>query len=352
MEGQTVSTATNTSAAASLGVITNETTGEVETSTEKPKTMPWGGPNRGTKDAPKKSGENPTSQAKGSEKASTTDAEAKKDAEAKAIEEFEELIMGSNKFKVQKGLAPILKQWERAIQKKQQEIAQQKKELESIDEETFFKKKGKNAKDWAEQLLIKELDAAALTPEQRELNELKAWKAEQEKAQKEFETKQNEERESVKTQEDYKKTVDSFIKTCSEVDLPPLQGIMTLVAMELERSHRFYEQGKIEKPLTELEAANKIKSDLKALNKSIFSSVNPDQLEDLIGGDVLKKYQDWDIGRKTANPLQAPSQPKNPVQPTASQNKKVQLNETQLREWKEAGRPPFHEFLKTLKKKK
>jgi len=225
-----------------------------------------------------------------------------------------------------------------------------------MDEDAFFKKRGKSAEEWAEELLLKKLDAASMTPEQRELMELKKWKAEQEKAFKEQEEKQKLEMEEKTTREGYQKTVESFVKTCSEAGLPPLQGVLTLTAMELERSHRLYEQGKIEKPLTELEAANKIKKDLKGLYSSILSSIESDKLEEFVGKDTLKKYIDWDLGRKTSNPLEMnkPSQEfqkQGPAKAASPQNK-VQLNETELREWKEAGRPPFHEFLKTLKKKK
>lgn len=185
-----------------------------------------------------------------------------------------------------------------ASQKRFKEAATLKKEAEAFVE--LLRKDptralthpdiGVDVKKLAEDILIEELEQANLSPEERELRELKrqlAAKEEAERAAKEEAEKAQLDAEAVKWAEDFNSKAPQALEKHS---LPVNTFTMTrLRDYAIEGLENGYEI-----PADQL--ASLVKEDYQSAIKELFSS-SPDIIRSLVGEDNLKKIRDIDLQR-------------------------------------------------------
>jgi len=222
-----------------------------------------------------------------------------------------------------------MKQWERTLQAKQREVAETRKKVESMSLEELMQARGMDPDKYAEERLIAQLQRAQLSPEQQELQTTKQKLAEYEELTKKVQQEaQMQEEARIQTQERQKITSE-FTEAWRESGLPAHPYFGAKIAAELYRAE------KNGVPLTMKEAAGKIKSDWITHAKEVFGKLEPKQLQDVLGEDLLKKWRQFDVSRVQGAQPKTPPQ-KSPASSAAS-GKKTSVTEAGWRTWKESG---------------
>ena len=150
---------------------------------------------------------------------------------------------------------------------------------------------GIDPKQFAEDVLADYLEEQALSPEQKELRELKRWKAEQEAK------KQEEEAEKAKSLEDQQAMEWAQEFNSNAPEALKSRGIpVNNVTMRLMRDYAIecLDNG-YEPPISEL--AKLAKEDYQVIVREVFSSSQDEILADLVGEDNLKRLRNIDLGR-------------------------------------------------------
>ncbi len=288
---------------------------------------------------------------------STAPNENGEQSQATGDDDQEDLQIGSYKGRVSKKLAAELKNLERGVQKKFQEVAQMKKAAQQ-DPAGFLKwagVKGEDSKqvkavlkglgidpeEFAESTLAEKLELMSLTPEQVEAmqakEELKKYK-DKEKTQAE---REKAEKESLEERTHTEKLHKEFISEWRESGLPPKPVFGTFIAAQLLRREKQNELRKQngEEPLPDLtmkEAAAKVKSEFKANVGDVLKDMDPQGILDLIGPETMNKIREFDIQRVSgkASPGNQPPQKRtvNSVSGEQSKNKQS-MSEAEFREW-------------------
>ena len=191
------------------------------------------------------------------------------------------------------------------------EAAKMKQEAESIlkfakaNPTEFFNKTGMNARQWAEEYLLGELQREAMSPEQKKAfeNEERLRKYEAtEKSQKEQALKDQEERLTKEQRERYDKI---FVQALTESGLPKTQyTVKRMAELQLLNIKNSYE-------LTPSQLASMIKEDYAAEQKSLVGALDGEDLINFFGEDIVKKLSKAQIAKLKAKGLGAGVQAQN-----------------------------------------
>lgn len=290
----------------------------------------------------------------------TGDKNQNQKSDSKDGEDFEEIALGSTKGKVPKAIAKAIKDFERGAQSKFEESAkirkqfqEQQKMLELFNENPseFFKMHGKNAEEYAEELLAEKYRVMQMSPEQREAMELRK-QVEQMKAH-EVQSKQgviseikdllgaeapkdlekypkeelqaflqHQQQEFQNQQQGLEK---EFLEAWKESGLPKHKYFGSLMAFTM-LNHQKATGGTLQAN----EAAAKVKGDFLRNVREVVQQMDPKGIQELLGQDVLTKLRQSDIERVTG---QAPASLNHnrPASDAASGSPKKYLNQTEWR---------------------
>lgn len=237
--------------------------------------------------------------------------------------EFEEVALGSTKGKASKEIAQTIKALEKGFQSKSQELAQKNK-LMSLAKENpkeFFKQTGVDAYEFAEKLLAEKYEQMQMSPEQRELMELKAEKAQRE--QQEQASKQEilseikkfvqlpEGAEKASKEElvqflnhqkqTYQKVQNQieteFVEALKAENLPAKEARYLLAKASFEMSSAL-KQGK---SLTPKQAIAKVKGEFIGSTRELFGAMSDEQLHQALEDGLFDRIQKFQLNRLTAS---------------------------------------------------
>lgn len=181
-----------------------------------------------------------------------------------------------------------------------QEAAKMRQEAEQVlkyaeaNPEEFFKRTGKNARQWAEEFLLKELQNEAMSPEQKLMRqyeeENKRFKEEkknrEEIAQKEVASRM--EREHMLRYDQM------FTDALKKVGIPKTtKTVKRMAELQLINVKNKYE-------LSSDQIAKLVREDYEAENKDITGSMDGDQLLEFLGADAVKKLSKAQIAKLKA----------------------------------------------------
>lgn len=266
---------------------------------------------------------------------------------------FEEIKIGSVSGRVTKEIAQALKNLERGFNSKAQEAANTKKLLSLAQEnpKEFFKQTGKDAYDFAEELLAEKYEMMNMSPEARELKELKAREAERAKAEsaskqevidalKQFgpvpEGAESATREQLikyyhQQKQAYERTQTSLDTELGEAfkesGLPTDRQLAAKVAFEMMSALK---RGK---SLSAKEAVAKVSSEYFSGMKGLLGTMDVKRIHEVLGDEFLDKVRKYDLEQVTAQtasrfgqPSQSPGQ-----RPASEEPKKKYMNEIEWR---------------------
>lgn len=185
----------------------------------------------------------------------------------------------------------------RAADQRFNEAANMRKEAESIlkfakdNPAEFFKKTGMNAREWAEQFLIKEIEREQMSPEQK-----KAWENEEELRQYKNKEKQTAEKERTDQIAALEKTHLQnydvmFTEALQKSGLPKTAYTVKRMA-ELQLVNV-----KKKLDLNADQLAKLVREDYAAEQKSLLSAYDGDQLIDFLGPEIVKKLSKAQIAK-------------------------------------------------------
>jgi hypothetical protein len=202
-------------------------------------------------------------------------------------EEFEEEIDLANEGELTKRLQ-LAKAAEKRIGQAKSEKAKAMEILKAFEDGTLLKKHPK-ARELAEQLLVEQLQNEMLSPEQRELMELKKYKEDREKSelerQKALEMAEAQQKESAIAQQFQKTIIDALDKS----GLPKTPDMAKRMAYIMKKNLD------LGLSLTPEDLAAEVKSELNGLLKALIGGAEGEQLISLFGDDVAKKIRAYDV---------------------------------------------------------
>lgn len=272
---------------------------------------------------------------------SPTDGKAAAPAPAatKPDDDTEEVKIGSVTGRVPKALAQTIKALERGFQSKAQEaaaarnffqLAQQAKDNPQVAD-MLFEKLGINADQYSQARLQKRLERELMSPEQRKLAELEAYKTQKDKEDQERQQKEQQDKQSAEERVADQGLRNEIFAAWKDSGLPPHPEFGAWIAAEMQRAHA----QRVD--LSAKDAAATVKEKFVTLSKMISSSLGPEQLEDHVGKDALSKWREFDVKRVTSQqvpkPSSADSRPGATPASTNGSGKKRMLSEKEYREY-------------------
>ena len=202
-------------------------------------------------------------------------------------EEFEEEIDLANEGELTKRLQ-LAKAAEKRIAQAKSEKQKAMEILKAFEEGTLLKKHPK-ARELAEQLLVEQLESEMLTPEQRELKELKAYKEQKERA----ELERQKALEQAEAQQQEAKIAQSFQKTI--IEAMDKSGLPKTPDMAKRMAYIMKKNLDLGLNLTPEDLAAEVKSELTGILKALTGSAEGEQLISLFGEDIAKKIRAYDV---------------------------------------------------------
>ncbi len=181
--------------------------------------------------------------------------------------------------------------------KRFQEAADMRRQAEQImklaaeNPKEFLTKQGKNARQWAEELLIEELKREAMTPEQKRAaeNETKLKQYELEKKQaKEAADKADIDR---KTEEHMKNFDNIFVEALGKSGLPKTPYTIMRMAQLVQSKN------KLKLDVSADQLAKLVKEDYIAEQKTLFGALDGDQMIEFLGPELVKKLSKAQIAK-------------------------------------------------------
>jgi hypothetical protein len=161
------------------------------------------------------------------------------------------------------------------------------------DPKSMLQRLGPKGRAIAEEYLLSQIQDEMLTPEQKELRDLKkqneTYKEKEEREKKEAEEKVLLQRETEYAQ----KFQDTIIQALSKSSLPKTPEMVKRMAGMMKKNLEFGLE------LTPDELAAEVKSDLTSIFKSVVADADGDQLIALFGADVANKIRKSDLKRLT-----------------------------------------------------
>lgn len=251
--------------------------------------------------------------------------------------EVEEEIDLSNEEQIKRHL-----QLSRVAQKRMQEASELKKqaiaEIQRRDQllemalsnpEDFFRKTGRDPYEIAEQLILKKFEQAQMSPEQKELLELREFKKQQDlfrQKQEEDHKKRIEEEQLTIEEQKYKSELDQGIgEALAKSGLPKTKFFVKQIALKI---HNFAQRGK---DLTADQAVELIKSDLNSDVKEFLGSLDAKAIQDYLGKDILDRLRKSDI-ELVNQKFQVPFKSQNQSPANAASSSSKLITEKQWRE--------------------
>lgn len=288
----------------------------------------------------------PSTQAIGSQaKAGAKEATGEgKGSEAEA-EGHEEIRLGGKAYKLPKDVAKAVKDYERGVQKKFQSVSQEQKQyaqqLEARFEQAFkqnpramFERYGMDAREFSEMTLAEQIELMQMSPEQKELRELRA-----ERERNQMTAKQQQEADARAAEQakenDMRQAMDTeFAEAWKESGLPADTYYVRQIAAVVADSMRLVQRGDMRRPLTAKAAASIVKERFESHVSGISSKLPPEALYKLIGPENFNRLREWDVARVTGS--QAPASQKRPADQAASgSTRKSPLVFHNEHEWRE-----------------
>lgn len=256
-----------------------------------------------------------------------------------------------------------LQQLERASQQKLREAAEKEKRVtailkavESDDDQTFKKLTGLSLDDFAESRLARKFELMQMSPEQRELHDLRQREAERAKMEvasrrevigeivglhgdlspevvQQLEQLPREQliqlynQEKAKFAEAEQSLNSELAKAWLETNLPKNKIFGSWMAFEM-KSH----QKRTNQTLHAADAAAKVKSNFTSAVREVVAEMDAKAIEELLGGDVLKKLRDYNIQRVSGAPGSNVASANGPGNKPANQHQsKKPMNEHEWR---------------------
>jgi hypothetical protein len=217
----------------------------------------------------------------------------KKDAPAQD-DEFEEIALGSVKAKLPKSVAKAVKDLERGFHMKAQDLAKAKRELDTLEKgdlREIFKRRGIDAEEWAESTLAEKLELLSMSPEQRELKELREERARQDAAKKEIEEREKMTREAQEIAKHEETLSQEIAQAFQKTGLPPSKLYFEQITAAMYRAAQKGED------LSAEEAASRIGSRFQSQLAEHIQSLGAQGLRQLIGDKIWGEMREQDLKR-------------------------------------------------------
>lgn len=276
------------------------------------------------------------------------------DSQNQAADELEEIALGSTKGRVPKEIAKAIKDFERGVQAKFREAAEQRRKLEEFnnyDIDSFAKFKGLDLDSLAEERLAKKYELMQMSPEQRRLHELET--REQMRSQHEAQVRSQLVDQIKEFTPDLPPGIDQASPEQLQHYLGQVKHLYTMTEQQMERDFVdawkttglpktpfigarmafMMKNGKNDngEPLQIPEAAARVKEAYVNDLRDFMGPMDGKALHDLFGAEVIQKIRDFDVQRVTGQAASQPVQNQSPAPKAASEKK--YLNQT---EWRKA----------------
>jgi hypothetical protein len=179
-----------------------------------------------------------------------------------------------------------------------------REELFKKDPRKALQEMGHNPTEVAQQWLEDYLKEQEMSPEQKELNELRKWREDQERTQKEqAESKQQQEFQAqveARREELETNVIEAIEKVGLWKDVSTVQQIAAYMGEAFESGM----------DITPEMAARLVKRDQQNYSKSMYGNLNGEQLFQILGEDGIKKIKEYDLSRvKVPNQQSAEKKP-------------------------------------------
>lgn len=243
-------------------------------------------------------------------------------------EEWDTLKIGDKEHRVPKGLGEHIKRLEKESQDRFQKAAEERRivdqkeakiqQLSQLAEKSpkeFIKRFGIDPDEFAEATMTEKFKMMQMTPEQKELAEIKAWKAQRDKEDQERQEKDKQEQMSKQEAQLYEQTSKSLIEAWKDSNLPwePWYGMRIMATKMAADSQKL--------DWTLKQCADKVKSEFEGVVRKVASQLPPEQFQALLGEDALKKWREYDLKRvtdKTAPKIHSAESRRSPGESPAS----------------------------------
>lgn len=242
--------------------------------------------------------------------------------------EFEEEIDLNNEEQIKKEL-----QLARAAKKRMAEASETKRRAMSIikdyenNPEDLFRKLGPKGHEIAEKILLEKIQSEMMTPEQREVMEMKKkLQAYEENERKSKEEKENEIKASyeAKIAQDFQAKI---IKAIDAAKLPKSPDVVKRTAQLLKKNLDLGLE------LTVEDLAQEVKEEFKGGISSLIKDSEVDQLIELLGPEVMKKIRKYDLEKLKEKGLKQFSKSSNSITQSSKQDPSGLTYATDLDSW-------------------
>lgn len=191
-----------------------------------------------------------------------------------------------------------------------QEAAKTRREAEQIikfaqeNPQEFFKKTGKNARQWAEEYLLGEIQREQMSPEQKKAYENEQLLRQYEAQEKAIKAKAEQERQAALEQQHMKSYDEMFVKALTESGLPKTPYTVMRMAQLTQVSQR---KGL---NLDPSQLAKIVREDYLAEQKALFGASDGDALIELLGKEGVKKLSKAQLAKYKSTRANTSAPPK------------------------------------------
>jgi len=147
----------------------------------------------------------------------------------------------------------------------------------------------------------------AMSPEQKELAQLRADKAQREKEAKEAEELKRADTEAKESAETQKSLDTEVAEAWKESGLPQDPFYVKQICALMHDSRILKAQGKYDRALTAKDAAGIVKERFDGFLSQLFSKMDPEGIHKRLGDENFKRLREWDLGRVTGKSAPTPN---------------------------------------------
>lgn len=232
-------------------------------------------------------------------------------------EEYEELVVGSSKFKVQKGGRDVFKNLEKGFQGKAQELAAMQREIKAAmdnwkgNPDTFFEQLGINPDEYAQARMAKYLEQQAMSPEARRAVQLEKEKEAQKAELQKYKDKEKLDADEAQYKQHSQAIRSELVEALKKTSLPEASidpEEMTYLAGRTVAMKRAAEEQGLD--WTWDDCASKIEDAWWQSTKKTLSQLKPEQAEERFGRDFFTAWREFDLKRVTPKAAAKNSPPK------------------------------------------
>lgn len=221
-----------------------------------------------------------------------------------------------------------------ASHQKMQEAAKMAKQAQQLvhllqnDPAALFREFGKDPAEFAEMILAQKYEQAQMTPEQKELAELREERKRWQEAQENQKKSVAEQRRAQLAQQTMTSLDTEIGEAFKESGLPKDKFLVSQIAAELLAA------SKQKIPLTAREAAAKVKARWESSNRAVFEGMDAQAIQNLLGPKALKILSDFELKKVTEQSAsQFGQQGQSTYQSGGAPAKSNVVNEAGWREW-------------------